>query len=122
MAVAIWLARKLQHVAGSLSQLAQGQEADDTTFAVVRQMAQSSRSVLGELAQADPGVEQAEIAEQLVKRRAIWEDRTAIDRGRNRGRGRDIYNRWADPFGEIGKTLRRGTRFRSRCAERHHGR
>ena len=52
LAVAIWLARKLQHVAGSLSQLAQGQETDDTSFAVVRQMAKGSQSVLGELAQA----------------------------------------------------------------------
>ena len=77
LAVAIWLARKLQHVAGSLSQLAQGQEADDTTFAVVRQMAQSSRSVLGELAQAVLAFHAAK-SESALSRDALEAERSQL--------------------------------------------
>ena len=77
LAVAIWLARKLQHVAGSLSQLAQGQVTDDTSFAVVRQMAKGNQSVLGKLAQAVLAF-QAARAESAISRDALEAERSQL--------------------------------------------
>jgi two-component system sensor histidine kinase/response regulator len=77
LAAAIWLARKLQHVAGSLNRLAQGQEGGDASFAVVGAMAKGRPSVLSEMAQAVLAFRESR-AESARSRAALEAERSQL--------------------------------------------
>ena len=78
LATAIWLARRLQHVAGSLNHLAQGQQGDDASLAAVGEMARGRPSVLSEMAQAVLAFREAR-AEAVRNREALEAERSQLD-------------------------------------------
>ena len=77
LAAAIWLARKLQHVAGSLNDLAQSRESHPASLKAVGLMAQGRATVLSEMAQAVLAFREAR-AESARSRAALEAERSQL--------------------------------------------